>query len=104
MRVAGYSPYNFTSINLYLISILLAVKHTEGQAQKQTSVTFPKTCFEIKQNDLGSGPPGPPGSSVLSWGRTSKPGDAGALSYSQGPNSHPDHLLTVAEKQERQNV
>lgn len=51
------------------------------------------------QNDLGSGPPGPPESSVVSWGRMSKPGGAGVLSYSQGPNSHPDHPLTGAEKQ-----
>ena len=67
-------------------------------------VTFSKTCPETEQvhetkNNLGSGPPGPQESSVLSWGRKSKPGGAGGSSYSQGPNSHPDHLLTVAKKQ-----
>lgn len=65
---------------------------------------IPKTWFEIEQvheiqNDLGSGPPGLQGSSVLSWDHMSKPRGAGVLSYSQGPNLHPDHPLTVAEKQ-----
>lgn len=67
-------------------------------------MTFPKSCFEMKQvdqmqNNLGNGPPGLRESSVLSWDRMSIPGGDGVSSYFQGPNSHPDHPLTVAKKQ-----
>jgi hypothetical protein len=89
--------------DLYLRSVCCTLNQSRiaGPTYRQVLHSRMSRSTEKRNSgDLGSDLPAQQGSLILFWGHMSKPGGAAVWGYSLVPNSHPDHLLAGAKKQQ----